>query len=206
MKKFIQNFYLAIAFLLLYAPIFVLMLFSFNDSKSRVAWHGFTLDWYVQMFQDERILHSLYVTLFVAVISAIFATVLGTAAAIGIQKMGRRSRGVYLTVNNIPMSSSDTIMGVSFMLLFGFLAFEKGYLTLILAHVTFCIPESLFSLLRYFHQLQSLDLRNDCPVPALHCQDISQSDILFCDLHIAVSFDVESCFLSRHILSPPEQE
>lgn len=153
MKKFIQNFYLAIVFLFLYAPIFVLMLFSFNDSKSRVAWHGFTLDWYVQMFQDERILHSLYVTLFVAVISAIFATVLGTAAAIGIQKMGRRSRGVYLTVNSIPMSSSDTIMGVSFMLLFGFLAFEKGYLTLILAHVTFCIPYVVLNVMPKLRQL-----------------------------------------------------
>lgn len=153
MKKFIQNFYMAILFLLLYAPIFVLMLFSFNDSKSRVAWHGFTLDWYVQMFQDERILHSLYVTLLVAVISAIFATILGTAAAIGIQKMGRRGRGVYLTLNSIPMSSSDTIMGVSFMLLFSFFAFEKGYLTLILAHVTFCIPYVVLNVMPKLRQL-----------------------------------------------------
>lgn len=153
MKKFIEKFYMAIVFVLLYAPIFVLMLFSFNDSKSRVSWHGFTLDWYVQMFQDERILHSLYVTIFVAVISAIFATILGTAAAIGIQKMGRRARGVYLTMNNIPMSSSDTIMGVSFMLLFSFLAFEKGYLTLILAHVTFCIPYVVLNVMPKLRQL-----------------------------------------------------
>lgn len=153
MKKFIEKFYMAILFVLLYAPIFVLMLFSFNDSKSRVAWHGFTLDWYVQMFQDERILQSLYVTIFVAVISAIFSTILGTAAAIGIQKMGRRTRGVYLTINNIPMSSSDTIMGVSFMLLFSFLAFEKGYLTLILAHVTFCIPYVVLNVMPKLRQL-----------------------------------------------------
>lgn len=153
MKKFFQNFYLAIIFILLYAPIFVLMLFSFNDSKSRVSWHGFTLDWYVQMVQDSRILHSLYVTILVAVISAFFATVLGTAAAIGIQNLRRRTRSIYLTVNNIPMSSSDTIMGVSFMLLFGFLAFEKGYLTLILAHVTFCIPYVVLNVMPKLRQL-----------------------------------------------------
>lgn len=153
MKKFFQNFYMAFIFLLLYAPIFVLMLFSFNDSKSRVVWHGFTLDWYVKMFQDSRILHSLCVTILVAVISAILATVIGTAAAIGIHQMRRRTRTAYLTINNIPMSSSDTIMGVSFMLLFGFIALDKGYLTLILAHVTFCIPYVVLNVMPKLRQL-----------------------------------------------------
>lgn len=153
MKKFFQNFYMAFIFLLLYAPIFVLMLFSFNDSKSRVVWHGFTFDWYAQMFQDSRILHSLCVTILVAVVSAFFATVIGTAAAIGIHQMRRRSRNVYLTINNIPMSSSDTIMGVSFMLLFAVVALGKGYLTLILAHVTFCIPYVVLNVMPKLRQL-----------------------------------------------------
>ena len=118
MKKFFKNFYLLLIFLFLYAPIVVLMIFSFNDSKSRRLWNGFTTRWYVELFRDADILHSLYVTLLVAVAAAAIATVLGTIAAIGIHNMGRRAKAAYLTVNNIPMSSSDTIMGVTFMLLF----------------------------------------------------------------------------------------
>ena len=118
MKKFFKNFYLLLIFLFLYAPIVVLMIFSFNDSKSRRLWNGFTTRWYVELFRDADILHSLYVTLLVAVIAAAIATFLGTIAAIGIHNMGRRAKAAYLTVNNIPMSSSDTIIGVTFMLLF----------------------------------------------------------------------------------------
>ena len=136
MKKFFKNFYLLLIFLFLYAPIVVLMIFSFNDSKSRRLWNGFTTRWYVELFQAADILHSLYVTLLVAVIAAAIATFLGTIAAIGIHNMGRRAKAAYLTVNNIPMSSSDTIMGVTFMLLFAAIGLDKGYLTLILAHVT----------------------------------------------------------------------
>ena len=140
MKKILQNCYLAIIFLFLYAPIAVLMIFSFNDNKSRVRWYGFTLDWYVELFQDSQILNSLYVTLVVALAAAVISTLLGTVAAMGIHCMKRRSKTVYLTLNNIPMSTSDTIMGVTFMLLFAALSLPKGYLTLILAHTTFCTP------------------------------------------------------------------
>ena len=130
MKKFFKNFYLLLIFLFLYAPIVVLMIFSFNDSKSRRLWNGFTTRWYVELFRDADILHSLYVTLLVAVVAAAIATVLGTIAAIGIHNMSRRAKAAYLTVNNIPMSSSDTIMGVTFMLLFAAIGLDKGYLTL----------------------------------------------------------------------------
>ena len=153
MKKFIQNFYLAIMFLFLYAPIAALMLFSFNDSKSRVIWEGFTLDWYVKLFQDTAIMNSLYVTLFVAIISAFFSTIIGTAAALGIHNMRRRSRNAYMTINNIPMSTSDTIMGVTFMLLFAFIGLQKGYLTMILAHITFCIPYVVLNVMPKLRQL-----------------------------------------------------
>ena len=90
---------------------------STTPSRARI-WHGFTTKWYVELLGDADILHSLYVTLLVAVIAAVLATLLGTVAAIGIHNMRRRTRTAYLTVNNIPMSSSDTIMGVTFMLLF----------------------------------------------------------------------------------------
>lgn len=153
MKKFFKNFYLLLIFLFLYAPIIVLMIFSFNDSKSRRLWNGFTTRWYVELFRDADILHSLYVTLLVAVAAAAIATVLGTIAAIGIHNMGRRAKAAYLTVNNIPMSSSDTIMGVTFMLLFAAIGLDKGYLTLILAHVTFCTPYVVLNVMPKLRQL-----------------------------------------------------
>lgn len=173
MKKFFQQFYLAVIFLFLYAPIFTLMLFSFNDSKSRVLWNGFTLNWYTELFQDATIMHSLYVTMIVAFASAAIATVIGTAAAIGIHAMSKRGRKIYMGVNNIPMSTSDTIMGVTFMLLFSMLALEKGYLTLILAHVTFCIPYVILNVMPKLRQLDknayeaALDL-GATPWQALH--------------------------------------
>ena len=129
------------------------MIFSFNDNKSRVRWYGFTLDWYVELFQDSQILNSLYVTLVVALAAAVISTLLGTVAAMGIHCMKRRSKTVYLTLNNIPMSTSDTIMGVTFMLLFAALSLPKGYLTLILAHTTFCIPYVVLSVMPKLRQL-----------------------------------------------------
>lgn len=153
MKKFFQNFYFALIFLFLYAPIAALMLFSFNDSKSRVVWEGFTLGWYSKLLQDSAIMNSLYVTLFVAVISAFFATLIGTAAALGIHNMGRRTKNTYLAINNVPMSTSDTIMGVTFMLLFAFWGLPKGYITMILAHITFCIPYVVLNVMPKLRQL-----------------------------------------------------
>lgn len=173
MKKFFKNFYLLLIFLFLYAPIVVLMIFSFNDSKSRRLWNGFTTRWYVELFRDADILHSLYVTLLVAIAAAAIATVLGTIAAIGIHNMGRRAKAAYLTVNNIPMSSSDTIMGVTFMLLFAAIGLDKGYLTLILAHVTFCTPYVVLNVMPKLRQLDknayeaALDL-GATPHQALH--------------------------------------
>ena len=153
MKKFLQNFYLVVIFIFLYAPILVLMLFSFNDSKSRILWNGFTTRWYIELFQDADLLHSLYVTLLVAVVSAAIATLIGTVAAIGIHNLCSRLRSAYLTVNSIPMSSSDTIMGVTFMLLFAAIGLDKGYLTLILAHVTFCTPYVILNVMPKLRQL-----------------------------------------------------
>ena len=108
MKKFFRNFYLLLIFLFLYAPIAVLMLYSFNDSKSRRIWHGFTTKWYVELLGDADILHSLYVTLLVAVIAAVLATLLGTVAAIGIHNMGRRAKAAYLTAARAPPTSRST--------------------------------------------------------------------------------------------------
>lgn len=152
-KRILENAYLIFIFAFLYAPILVLMIFSFNDNKSRVTWHGFTLRWYESLFQNETIMNALWTTLLVATVSAIFSTILGTIAALGIHSMGKVPRGLFLTVNNIPMSSSDTIMGISFMLLFFYVGINKGMLTLLVAHITFCIPYVILSIMPKLRQM-----------------------------------------------------
>ena len=108
---------MALLFVFLYAPIFVLMVFSFNDSSSRTVWKGFTLRWYGELLQDSIILNSIYTTLLVALLSAIIATVAGTFAAIGFYNMRRRWRTPLMTINNIPMTNADIVTGVSLCLL-----------------------------------------------------------------------------------------
>jgi spermidine/putrescine transport system permease protein len=153
LKKFFQHGYVALIFLFLYAPIVVLILFSFNDSKSRIIWNGFTLDWYRQLFQNDIIMNAFWTTLLVAAVSAIASTIIGTVAALGIHSMPKLSKNIFLTVNNIPMTTSDTIMGMSFMLLFFYVGISKGMMTLLLAHITFCTPYVVLSVMPRLRQL-----------------------------------------------------
>ena len=116
-----------LALIFMYAPILVLIIFSFNDSKSRTVWSGFSLHWYQELFQDEEILSAFSTTLTVSVLAALIATVLGTAAAIGFHAMKRRPRHLLMTINNIPMTNADIITGVSLMLLFVFTGNMLGF-------------------------------------------------------------------------------
>ncbi|WP_418271742.1 ABC transporter permease, partial [Intestinimonas sp.] len=120
MKKngLVSRLFMLLVFLFLYAPILVLVVFSFNASKSKAVWAGFTLDWYRQLFQNDMILNALAVTLAVSALAAVISTVMGTAAAIGFRNLRRRFRSICLTVNNIPLTNADIITGVSMMLLF----------------------------------------------------------------------------------------
>ncbi|MCI8441117.1 MAG: ABC transporter permease [Provencibacterium sp.] len=143
----------------LYLPIIVLIVFSFNKNKSRGAWTGFTFDWYVKLFSNEMILTAFMNTLLVALVSSIFATVIGTAAAIGINSMNRWMKKTIRTLTYIPIMSPEIIMGVSLMLLFVFLRtemglpLEMGLLTLILSHITFNIPYVIFNVLPKLRQM-----------------------------------------------------
>ncbi|MDP4110299.1 MAG: spermidine/putrescine ABC transporter permease/substrate-binding protein PotCD, partial [Bacillota bacterium] len=112
MKKTLYNVYMAAIFIFLYAPILVLMVFSFNATKSRTVWAGFTTRWYLELFSDAQIMNSLYTTIMVAFLAAVFATLLGTAAAVGFSSMKKRPREALLTVNNIPVMNPDIITGV----------------------------------------------------------------------------------------------
>ena len=146
-----------LVFAFLYLPIAVLIVFSFNDSKSRTVWSGFSLHWYEELFQDEEILSAFSTTLTVSVLAAVIATVLGTAAAIGFRAMKRRPRHLLMTINNIPMTNADIITGVSLMLLFVFtgnmLGFSLGFGTLLVAHITFNIPYVVLAVLPKLRQL-----------------------------------------------------
>ena len=104
--------------MVLYAPIVVMITFSFNSSKSRSVWTGFTTDWYAKLLHDENIISALQTTLIVAIVSALVATVIGTLAAIGISAMSKRTRSAVMLATNIPMVNPEIVTGVSLMLLF----------------------------------------------------------------------------------------
>lgn len=147
MKNILQKIYLGLIIVLLYAPILTLMVLSFNNSKTRAKWGGFTGKWYVELFQNEQIMNALYTTLIIAVLSAAIATVIGTAAAIGIQAMNRKFRTTALAVTNIPMLNADIVTGISLMLLFVAFRFSLGFSTILLAHITFNIPYVILSVM-----------------------------------------------------------
>ncbi len=142
-----KRIYLALIIILLYAPIGTLIVLSFNDSKTRAKWGGFTFDWYVSLFQDAEIMNALYTTLVIALLSAFFATVIGTMAALAIQAMGKKIRTVLLGVANIPMLNADIVTGISLMLLFIAIRMNMGFSTILMAHITFNIPYVILSVL-----------------------------------------------------------
>ena len=154
MKKTLQNIYLSLIIFLLYAPIVTLVVLSFNNSKTRAKWGGFTGKWYISLFQNEQIMSALYTTLVIALLSALIATLIGTAAAIGIQGMKRKSRTIAMGITNIPMLNADIVTGISLMLLFiavgsglKYLGINVslGFATVLIAHITFHIPYVILS-------------------------------------------------------------
>jgi len=118
--KKLGKIYLALVLLFLYVPIFVLIVFSFNESKSSSVFSGFTLDWYKRLFHNRIIISSLVNTMIIAVIASIVSTVLGTFAAIGINSMRKVPRAVVMNVTNMPIINPEIVTGVSLMLLFSF--------------------------------------------------------------------------------------
>ena len=166
--KWLSKSYVGLVMAFLYAPILVLIVFSFNKSKSRGAWTGFTLDWYQKLFTNEAILNALINTLIIAVVSSIVATVLGTLAAIGISNMRRWQRGIVMNITYMPVINPEIVTGVSLMLLFvsvrSVLAYlnarfgwnlqlEFGFGTLIMAHITFNVPYVILNVMPKLRQM-----------------------------------------------------
>lgn len=156
--KILKRTYIVLLFSFLYLPIAVMIAFSFNESKSRTVWTSFTLDWYKQLFRNEAVLSALALSVVLALVSALIATVLGTMAAVGINRMKRGARGLVTNMSYIPVVNPEIITGVSLMLLF--VVFKNvfysigaewlsnvliGIPSLLIAHITFNLPYVLFN-------------------------------------------------------------
>ena len=156
MKK-LGKLYMALVLLFLYVPIFVLIVFSFNETKSRSVFSGFTFDWYIRLFNNEIIISSLINTLIIAVLASIASTILGTLAAIGINSMRKVPKAVVMNVTNMPIINPEIVTGVSLMLLFVFFAarmnLEFGFVTLLIAHITFDVPYVILNIMPKFKQM-----------------------------------------------------
>lgn len=157
MKRLIKNpfkkLYLFIILLFLYAPIAVMMIFSFNESKQLGHWTGFSLKWYEQLFADSQIMNALGTTLVVALLASAIATVVGTVTAIGLHDYGKFSKSLIMNITYVPVVNPDIITGLSLMLLFMFVKMKLGFLTMLIAHVVFCIPYVIFSVMPKLRQV-----------------------------------------------------
>lgn len=197
MRRFFKRSYLTLMLLFLYIPIIVLVVQSFNAGKSRAKWEGLSLHWYAELLNDQAIMKALYVTLSVAVIAAIVATVLGTLAAIGIHAMRKRPQQVMMTMTNLPMTMPDIVTGISLMILFTFSKIERGYMTMLLAHITFNTPYVILSVLPKLKQMNkhtyeaALDLGASPSYALLHVilPEISPGVITGCLLAFTLSLD-----------------
>jgi spermidine/putrescine transport system permease protein len=151
--RFLKKTYVFLIFAFLYAPILVLIVFSFNESKSRGNWEGLTLKWYRELFQDRQIMSALYYTLLIAILSSVIATVIGLVASIGIFHMKKLPQSMVLNLNYIPILNPDIVTGISLMVLFISMKMNLGFATMLLAHITFNIPYVILSILPKLKQM-----------------------------------------------------
>ena len=156
LRSFLKGTYLGLILIFLYAPIIILTIFSFNESEILGHWVGFTFKHYGTLFKTGMITDAIIVTVTVAVISSVVATVLGTAAAIGLHSMRKGPRRVIEGVSQLPMVNPDLVTGISLMLLFIFVGLKDGYTRLLIAHITFNLPYVIFSVLPKLRQSNNM--------------------------------------------------
>lgn len=146
-RKIFKNLYLTFILLFTYIPILVMVALSFNSSKSRVSFTGFSLKWYQQMFADRNIVSALQNTIAIALISSLVAVVIGTMAAVAISNMSKNTRNVYMNITNIPMLNADVATGISLMLCFITFGISLSFGTVLISHITFNLPYVILSVL-----------------------------------------------------------
>jgi len=153
-SKWLQVLIVASVLLFFYIPIIVLMVFSFNSSRSLTSWSGFSLQWYQKLLADRDMLEAIYNTVVIALISTTVSTFIGTITAIGLSKSKRIVRDVVLLINDLPIMNPEIVTAIGLMLLFSSMAISKGFITMLLAHIAFSIPYVILSILP---KLRSLD-------------------------------------------------
>ncbi|MDO4779308.1 MAG: ABC transporter permease [Tissierellia bacterium] len=145
--RFLEKFYMTLVFIFLYAPIVVLIIFSFNESRTRGDWTGFSLKWYVKLLNDSYVLRAVYNTFIVAIIATIVSTVIGTLAAVGLMDYKKNARRILLSLNEIPVLNPDIVIAVSLMVLYKFINLPLGLFSLTLSHIAFTIPYVVLSIM-----------------------------------------------------------
>ena len=153
--KISRIFFLVAIFVFTYLPIAVLIIFSFNEGRSTGVWEGFSFKWYKELFADERIMRSVITTIIVAFSSAIISTVFGTFASIGIFYMKKIPKNIILNITNLPILNADIITGVSLLLLYNIIGIPLGYVSLILAHISFNLPYVILSIMPKLKQMDN---------------------------------------------------
>ncbi len=151
--KAMKKVYLGLVLLFMYAPIAVLIVFSFNSEQNRSKMEGFSLEWYVELFKSEQLLTSLRNTLIIAVLASVIATIIGTYAALVISKMKPFTKSTTMSIVNIPIINAEIVTGISLMMLFVFLSIPLGFTTLLIAHVAFNVPYVVLSVMPKIRQL-----------------------------------------------------
>ena len=152
MKKFTKILYLVLIMLFLYLPIGTLMVLSFNESKAMSVWSGFSLKWYKEMFSNSMIMEAVWNTFTIALIAAAAATLIGTVACIGISVMKKNSQNTIMALTNIPMLNADIVTGISLMMTFLVFGISLSRGTVLLSHITFCLPYVIISVMPKFKQ------------------------------------------------------
>ena len=152
-KNWISTIYISLVLLFFYLPIAYVCFFSFNESKSLTNFTGFSLKWYSKMFSDRTIMEAIYYTVVIAIIATVVSTIVGTITAIGLSKSKRIIKECVLQVNNLPMLNPEIVTAIGFMLFFTSLHIETGFTTLLLAHIAFCIPYVILSVMPKLRQL-----------------------------------------------------
>lgn len=137
-----------------YLPIVYTVIFSFNSSKSLSKFSGFSLQWYEKLFNNSDMMDSIFYTIIIAVLATVISTVAGTITAIGLSKSNKVLRGIVEQINDLPIMNPDIVTAIGLLMFFSSLAIKKGFLTLLLAHIMFCIP---FVILSVLPKLRSLD-------------------------------------------------
>lgn len=153
--SFLKKIYVALIFIFLYAPIVTLIVLSFNASKTRSKWGGFTLKWYQELFSNDAVLQSFVNTMVIAFLSAFIATLIGTVACLGLKNMKRGMQNFFMSVTYIPMLNADIVTGISLMLLFLFFGFKMGFTSVLLSHITFNIPYVILNVMPKLKQVNN---------------------------------------------------